>query len=214
MDVLGVGDLFGGLLAGAGVGAIIFGFAFKDIGENFLAGILMAFNQPFDTGDIIEVDGHKGVVRDLDMRTVHIRNAEGKDIYLPNSLILKSTLINYTKDGSIRLSFDIGIAPEENIEQIRTIVLSYIDSSDLILKNPKPNVLVNGLGEFTVDLTVLFWVDILVDPAAADETLGHTIRSLVIKDVKELLENANVSMPSQVLEHKMYRSENFRMENP
>ncbi|NNK80391.1 MAG: mechanosensitive ion channel, partial [Flavobacteriales bacterium] len=119
LDIVGYGSILSGILAGAGIGAIIIGFAFKDIGENFLAGILLAFNRPFSTGDIIEVEGHKGTVRDLTLRAVHIRNAEGKDFYIPTSSILKNTLINYTRDGMLRLDFFIGISPEDDIETVR-----------------------------------------------------------------------------------------------
>lgn len=206
--------ILGGLAAGAGVSAIIIGFAFKDIGENFLAGILMAFNQPFSIGDIIEIEGNKGTVKDLNLRSVHLRNAEGKDIYVPNSMIVKSTLVNYTKDGALRMSFGIGIAPEDNLEKARTVILDYLNTNTKILKTPKPNVVVSELGEFTVDLLVLFWVDLLDNPLAADMNLGHTVRSNVIKDIKAILDEAGISMPSQVLEHKMYRQETLHIGNP
>ena len=204
LNLIGLGGIASGVIAGAGISAIIFGFAFKDIGENFLAGILLAFNRPFEIGNIIEVDGQKGTVKGLDLRTTHIRNVAGKDIYFPNSMLLKSTVINYTKDGNIRLSFFIGIAPECDIHNTRHLILDYIDKSDVILKNPKPNVIVEELGEFTTNLQVLFWVDVLNASTLPDEYLGHTVRSKVIADVKEILDKNDIAMPSQVLEHKMY----------
>jgi small-conductance mechanosensitive channel len=205
LNIVGFGDIASSLIAGAGIGAIIFGFAFKDIGENFLAGIILALKRPFEVGDIIEVDGYKGNVQNLDLRITHLRNVEGKDIYIPNSSIIKNTLINYTKDGNLRVNFIIGIAPECEISTTRSLILDYLEQNNLILKAPKPNVIVQELGEYTTDLQVLFWVDILANKKLPDSYLGHNIRSKVITDVKEILDKNKIEMPSQVIEHKMYR---------
>ncbi|MDX1684499.1 MAG: mechanosensitive ion channel family protein [Saprospiraceae bacterium] len=210
LNLLGFGGIASGLIAGAGISAIVFGFAFKDIGENFLSGIILAFKRPFEIGDIIEVDGFKGTVKDLDVRMTHLRNVEGKDIYIPNSAILKNSLINYTKDGYLRVSFVVGVAPESELEEVRSIILAYLTKNELILKSPEPKVLISELGEFTVDLQVFFWVDILVTKSLPDAYLGDNIRSKVIGDVKRLLDENNIEMPSQILEHKMYRDHSLR----
>lgn len=209
LNIVGFGSIASSLIAGAGISAIIFGFAFKDIGENFLAGIILALKRPFEIGDIIEVEGHKGTVKDLDLRVTHLRNVEGKDIYIPNSSIIKNTLINYTKDGNLRVSFMIGIAPECNIPQTRSLIIDYLELNKQILKTPLPNVIVQELGEFTTDLQVLFWVDILANKKLPDNYLGHNIRSKVITDIKNILDENNIEMPSQVIEHKMYRENKF-----
>ena len=209
LNIVGFGGIASSLIAGAGISAIIFGFAFKDIGENFLAGIILALKRPFEIGDIIEVEGHKGNVVDLDLRMTHLRNVEGKDIYIPNSTIIKNTLINYTKDGYLRVNFMIGVAPESNINKTRTLIINYLAQNKQILKTPMSNVIVLELGEFTTDLQVLFWVDILANKKLPDSYLGHNIRSKVITDIKEILDANNIEMPSQVIEHKMYRENKF-----
>ena len=209
LNIVGFGGIASSLIAGAGISAIIFGFAFKDIGENFLAGIILALKRPFEIGDIIEVEGYKGNVKDLDLRVTHLRNVEGKDIYIPNSSIIKNTLINYTKDGNLRVNFMIGIAPECNINQTRSLIIEYLEKNKQILKTPGPNVIVLELGEFTTDLQVLFWVDILANKKLPDSYLRHNIRSKAITDIKEILDDNNIEMPSQVIEHKMYRENKF-----
>ncbi len=213
LNIVGFGGIASSLVAGAGISAIIFGFAFKDIGENFLSGIILALKRPFEIGDIIEIDGQKGTVEDLDLRITHLRNVEGKDIYIPNSAILKNTLINYTKDGNLRVSFMIGIAPECSIDQTRNLIIEYLSQNKQILKKPGPNVIVQQLGEFTTDLQVLFWVDILANKKLPDSYLGHNIRSKVITDIKAILDANDIEMPSQVLEHKMYRENNIRVQS-
>ena len=177
LSVIGFSGLASTIFAGAGVSAIVFGFAFKDIGENFLAGIILALKRPFEIGDIIEIQGEKGTVKNLDLRSTHMRNVEGKDIYIPNSSIIKNTLANYTKDGFLRINFMIGIAPECDIEKTRILILDYLKTNKNILKKPEHNVVVQGLGEFTTDIQVFFWIDILAIKNLPDEYLGHNIRS-------------------------------------
>jgi len=205
LNIIGFGGIAGSLMAGAGVGAIVFGFAFKDIGENFLSGFILAIKRPFEIGDIIEIGGYKGSVQDLDLRITHLRNAEGKDIFIPNASIIKNTLINYTKNGHLRVNFMIGIAPECDIEFTRSLIKTYLGKNAQILQLPKPNVVVQELGEYTTDLQVLFWVDLLSTKKLPDSYLGHNIRSKVITDIKDILDKNNIEMPSQVVEHKMYR---------
>jgi len=205
LNTFGFSGVAGTIFAGAGVSAIVIGFAFKDIGENFLSGIILALKRPFEIGDIIEVQGEKGTVKSLDLRSTHLRNSEGKDIYIPNSSIIKNTLTNYTKDGFLRINFMLGIAPECDIEQTRNLVLDYLKNQTPILKTPVPTVMVSELGEFTTNIQVYFWIDILTNKKLPDEYLGHNIRSKAITDVKRILDSNNVEMPSQVIEHKMYR---------
>ncbi len=205
LNFLGFTNIATTIFAGAGVSAIVIGFAFKDIGENFLSGIILAIKRPFEVGDIIEIQGDKGTVKNLDIRLTHIRNPEGKDIYIPNSTILKNTLTNYTKDGLLRINFMIGIAPECDIEITRKLILEYLKINKNILKTPDSNVFVKELGEYTTDIQVFFWINILAVQNLPDEYLGHNIRSKVITDIKVILDQNDIEMPSQVLEHKMYR---------
>lgn len=214
LNIVGFSGIAGSLMAGAGVGAIVFGFAFKDIGENFLAGFILALKRPFEIGDIIEVGAFKGNVMDLDLRITHLRSAEGKDIYIPNASIIKNTLINYTTDDILRLDFMIGIAPECDIELTRHLILDYLKKNTHILKTPKPNVLVSELGEFTTDLKVLFWIDLLANKKLPDSYLGHSVRSKAIADIKKILDKNNIEMPSQVVEHKMYRDHQLHIKKP
>ena len=188
LNIIGFTGIASTVFAGAGVSAIVFGFAFKDIGENFLSGIILALKRPFEVGDIIEINGAKGTVQDLDLRTTHLRNIEGKDIFIPNSSIIKNPLINYTKDGFLRMNFMIGIPTEYDIEKTRKLILDYLDTNTTILKTPGYSVVVQELGKLTTDIQVLFWVDILTSENLPDNYLGHSIRSKIITDVKQILD--------------------------
>ena len=207
-DLMGFGGVASGIVAGAGISAIIIGFAFKDIAENFLAGMLLASTRPFKVGDIIQSDSFKGPVKKLDMRVTHIRTADGRDIYVPNSMIVKNVLINYTKDGLLRQEFIVGIDTEDDVSKARDLVLAYFDKQKDVLKTPRPNLAVDEIGVSSVNVKVLFWVDVLkVNRTIETESdTGELVKSRVMREIQELLLANGFSLPSVVIEHKMYRS--------
>ncbi len=204
LQVLGFGYFAASLLTGAGISAIVIGFALKDIAENFLAGILLAINRPFNIGDIIEIDKFKGTIRNLELRTTHIRTVDGRDIYIPNADLIKTSLVNYTRDGLLRLDFGVGLATETDIEAARRLILEHLAEADKVLQNPKPNVIVENLGINTVDVRVLFWIDILKSKTDMPDTLGDPIRSRMIREIKDLLLANKFNLPANIVEHKMY----------
>ena len=92
--IVGLAKLAASALGGLGLGAIIVGFAFKDIAENLLAGVMMAFKRPFKVGDVIETQGIIGSVVVMNIRETHVKTFDGKDVYIPNGQILKNPLFN------------------------------------------------------------------------------------------------------------------------
>lgn len=204
LHIMGFGNIANSLVAGAGISAIIIGFAFKDIAENFLAGLLLLVSRPFEIGNIIEVGGAKGTVKGLDLRTTHLRNVEGKDIFIPNSMIIKNLVINFTKDGLLRMDFMIGLDVPTDIAAAKKLIMEYLQKQAEVLKHPESNVLVEKIGEFTVNVKVLFWIDVFKNKNIPPAYLGATIRSRIIQEVKDLLLTNGYNLPSQILEHKLY----------
>lgn len=198
--IVGLGGLAGGLVAGAGLSAIIIGFAFKDIGENFLAGIILAFSRPYDIGDTVESGNVKGTVKALDLRNTHIKTFDGKDVYVPNSMIIKNPLINYTRDGFIREEFVVGIDYDDDIDKAKKIIVDSISNIEGVLGREKlPFVIVEDLGTSTVNLKVFFWVDTFDYKKSMLD-----IKTDVINATKKSLINNNILMPADILELKIY----------
>lgn len=164
LDIIGLSGVAGGLLAGGGITAVVLGFAFREIGENFLAGFFLAFSRPFNLGDLIQSEGLEGTVRDVSLRSTHIRTADGRDIFIPSSQIFKNPLVNYTRDGLRRHNFKIGIAYSEDTDVVCALLKKTILDSGLVLHKPEPFV---GINEFTpnyVELIVRIWVDAFDPP--------------------------------------------------
>lgn len=208
LHVLGFGGIAGSVLAGAGVSAIIIGFAFKDIAENFLAGVLLAINRPFRLNDIIEIENYKGTVKSLDLRTTHIRMIDGRDTYIPNALIVKNILTNYTKDGLIRLDFILGIKLEDDYNKARTLVLEKLLSMNElgVLEKPAPMTSIDQVGVNSIDIKVYFWMNAFHDKKYQPVLKGELLKSRVIREITTYLIELGYSFPANVLEHKMFEA--------
>lgn len=156
-DYLGAENLAAGLLAGGGATAIILGFAFREVGENFLAGIFLVFSRPFRVGDLIQSgDLPEGLVRAVDLRNTHIRSGDGRDIYIPNAHIFNTPLVNYTRDGLRRPTFTVGVDYRDPLDAVRAAILDAVSAVDGVLEAPPPQV---NIAEFAAAYAVLeVWV--------------------------------------------------------
>lgn len=198
---LGGGKVLTGLLAGAGFISIIIGIAFKDIAENFLAGILLAFSRPFSVGDLIETEGTVGRVMMLNLRNTHLRTGEGRDVFVPNSMLINRVLINYTRDGLIRHNFILGIDNDENIGKAMQTAMATLQENRMIEQKGelKPFLLIERFGESTIDLKIYFWTN-----SKAIETSSAQVKSRVMQSLYEAFKGANISMPGNITEWKKY----------
>lgn len=199
---IGLTEAAGGMLAGAGVGALILGFAFKDIGENFIAGFLLAISRPFGTGDVIQVDSFTGTVKELKFRVTHIRTFDGRDIYIPNATMVKNALINFTRDGLLRQDFIIGLDYEDDIAAAIKSTLNQLSHLPNIVKTPdlEPFVIINKFNVSTIDLQIHFWLN-------TKDFLGSgtVLKSQVMHEVLKRLKSDGFNMPADIVELKIYQ---------
>lgn len=203
--LLGLNSFTNKLLAGAGLLTFVIGFALKDIGENFLAGIILAFKSPFRLDDIIEVNGIIGHVKDISIRETLVKTPDGKDVFIPNSIILKSPLYNFTLDGFLRYEFTIGIAYENDPTTAIQVIMKTVKNREGILAGDKePTVAIQELGTNTININVRFWIDTF---ASTKRSLHNTFRSQVINDVVAALQSKGFSLPSNIVEIKNYNTE-------
>ncbi len=206
LNILGLGNIVSSLLAGAGISAIIVGFAFKDIAENFLAGILLTIHRPFSIGDVIEVDDYKGPVKAVDMRSTHIRLSDGRDIWIPNSMLVKGVLTNYTRDGLLRQEFVIGFDQFDEIGKAQKLVIDFLTEQPEVLRTPLPGFIIEEIGVSSVNVKIMFWVDVLKKQSTEGPiAFAMSVKSKMIWQIKDLLLSNGFNLPSTIVEHKMYK---------
>ncbi|WP_400073498.1 mechanosensitive ion channel family protein [Zobellia russellii] len=204
LEASGLGAIATGILTAAGASAVVLGFAFKDIGQNFIAGIIMAFSRPFDVDDTVQIDDNFGKVKALEFRYTKLKTFDGKDVYIPNSDVLTKPVTNYTEDGFFRWDFNIGIAYEDNIEGAKETVLKALRKEPNVIEDKEHEnfVIEDELATSTVNLKVFFWVDTKDFRRMALITKGN-----VVRNVKEELELAGFYMPADIQEIKLYGGE-------
>ncbi len=202
LNQIGLGGAAGGLLAGAGVSAIVIGFAFKDIGENFLAGFFLAFGRPFGIGDIIEVDGLKGTVVALHFRNTHIRTFDGKDIFLPNASLIKNALINYTRDGLLRHDFVVGLDYGDDVIAASQLIQNILLDEKRIEQKEglKPFLILDEFGTSTVNIRIYYWINYESYTGSIPELKTELMNNVVVALAKE-----GYSMPADIIELKIYQ---------
>lgn len=201
LNALGLEGIAGGILAGAGMGAVILGFAFKELGENFLAGILLVFDRPFSMGDTITVNDNIGVVKEMNFRTTKLKTFDGKDVYIPNSDIITNTVYNHTEDGFLRQSFLIGIDYENDVDLAVEVITHTVNNHPAILTDEKTQVLINDFGTNTINLEVRFWTK------TKDYKVGAAqIKFDVMRDVQRVLVANEFGLPANIQEVKLYNN--------
>lgn len=202
LDLIGFQNITTKILAGAGILTFIIGFAFKDIGENFLAGILLAFKSPFKENDLIESKDVIGYVKELRIRETVIKTTDGKDVFVPNSQIINSPLINYTIDGFLRNEFLLGLDYSSDLSKaIQVIIESVSKTEGVLLDEKKPTVIIDEFAASTINLRVLFWLDTF---KSSSKSYHLAIRTEVMKNVLQTLTENEFSLPSNIVEVKQY----------
>lgn len=202
LHIVGLSAVAVGLLSTAGVGAFIIGFAFKDLGENFLAGVMLAFNRPFKVGDAVQLDGIEGSVVGLNLRNTQIKTFDGKDVFIPNANIIKKPVINYTIDGFLRLDFTVGLDYDTDANTAIQIVLETLKQIPGVLQERKaPTVFISEPATSTLNLTIYFWMD-----TYDQEISGLLLKSEAINQVLIALKKAGYYMPGDILELKNYNN--------
>lgn len=202
LQTAGLSGIAGAILATAGASAVVIGFAFKDIAENFIAGVILAFNRPFNVDETIQIDNTFGKVKDMAFRYTRIKTFDGRDIYIPNADVLKKPVINYTGSGFYRMEFSVGIAYESSIDKAMTIIQDCMDNADFLVQDQEHQnfVIEDNLSASSVDLKVLFWVE------TADYRKGSLqIRGKMIRMIKEKMEEAEIYLPCPIMEIKNYQ---------
>jgi small conductance mechanosensitive channel len=161
-----------------------------------LAGIILAFKSPFRVDDLIEINKIEGFVKDISISVTLIKTPDGKDVFLPNSIILKNPLFNYTIDGFLRYEFMIGIAYENNPTEAIRLILETVNKVEGVLKGDKmPAIMINELAANTINIRVMFWVDTF---KTTKRSVHHSIRSKVMNDVVASLIAKGFILPASV----------------
>ncbi len=176
------------LFSALGLGGVAIGFAFKDIFQNLLAGILLLIRQPFRTGDEISAGPFTGVVESIETRATYIRTYDGQRIIVPNSVVYTQPVTVITAYDLLRSEYDVGIGYGDDISTARTVALQAVTGVEGVLAEPPPDVLLWDLAGSSKNLRVRWWTR----PQRANVV---QVRDRVLQAVAEALSKAGIDLP-------------------
>lgn len=181
-----------------GISSVAIGFAFRDILQNFLAGILLLLREPFRVGDQIEYASFQGTVEEIETNATVIRTYDGRRVVIPNGELLTTAVTVNTGYPTRRLQYDIGIGYGDDIDRAKQLMLDAISGIDGILKDPAPDAIVSDLAASTVNIRLRWWI---APPSRAD---AFDARDRVLTAVKNKLVENGIDLPfptQQILFH-------------
>jgi len=191
----------GQLMSALGIGSVAIGFAFKDIFQNLLSGILILLSEPFRIGDDIIVNGLEGTVEDIQIRATYLRSPDGRRILIPNATVYTSSITVNTAYPRLRCNFDVGISYEDDAQKAKELILNILNNQRTILSQPAFSVNVSALSDFSVRLSVFWWID------TKETNIGASV-SEVQEQVIKAFDEHGISIPYPVQEVKVYRGDN------
>jgi len=147
------------LLAGVGILGLALGFAFQDIAENFIAGILLSIRRPFTDGDLVETNGFFGRIEDVDLRATHLRTPQGQLVRIPNGDVYGGAITNFSQADRRRVDLECGVSYGDDMERAAEVALAAMDG--VAGRDPQwdPSLFYTEFGGSSINFVVQFWLE-------------------------------------------------------
>ncbi len=176
------------ILAALGLGSIAIGFAFKDIFENFLAGILILFREPFQLEDFIECQQLEGKVEEITIRDTHIRQTDGQRVVIPNSILFKNPVTVRTDQDIRRVTINCGVAYGEDVDKARQVIHQALQGLETVHPDKDIQIFAQAFGSSSIDFEVTWWT------GSRPVDLRKS-KDKVVAAIKRALDEANIEIP-------------------
>ena len=179
----------GSALATLGLGSVAIGFAFKDTFENFLAGILILFREPFKIGDFIEVDGREGKIENITIRDSRVRQTDGQLVVMPNHELFSKPVVVRTSQDLRRTTIICGVAYDEDVDEARGVIEQAVRNVDTVRNDVRDvQVFAQAFGASSIDFEVTWWT-------GSTPLDIRRSRDQVVAAVKRALDDAGIEIP-------------------
>lgn len=183
----------GDLVQLLGISGVAIGFAFRDILQNFLAGILILLTEPFQIEDQIVFKDFEGTVENIQTRATIIRTYDGRRIVIPNAELFTNSVTVNTAFEKRRNEYDVGIGYGDDIDRAKQLILEALYSVDGVLHDPAPDALVMELAESTVNIRARWWIK----PPRRADTLDSRDQVLIAIKNKLVANGIDLPFPTQ-----------------
>lgn len=176
------------MLSVLGLGSVAIGFAFKDVFENFIAGMLILLREPFELGDFIECEDAEGFVEEITIRDTRLRQSDGQNIVLPNAMLFKNPVTVRTSGDLRRVEIDCGVGYDEDVDEARAVIQKAVESVESVDDKKPVQVFAKAFGASSIDFQVAWWT-------ASDPLSVRRSRDKVVESIKSALDDAGIEIP-------------------
>jgi small conductance mechanosensitive channel len=142
-----------------GAASLAVGMALSGNLQNFAGGVVILIFKPFKVGDVIEAQGHLGVVSQIQIFSTILKTPDNKTIIIPNGGLSTNSMVNYSTEEQRRVDWTFGVGYGDKTDQVRETLMKLIDADSRILKSPEPFIAVSELADSSVNFTVRVWVN-------------------------------------------------------
>jgi small conductance mechanosensitive channel len=177
----------GNLIGTLGIGGVAIGFAFKDIFENFLAGILILVTRPFRIGDQIIYGSYEGIVEQIHTRATYLRTYDGRRVVIPNAQLFTNSVTVNTAFSTRRLEYDFRVGTWSDADRAHTILTRVLEEAEDVLPDPKADVVITAFDGLTTTLRARWWSN----SSVSDVLLAQ---NRVLEAARSALTRANIGL--------------------
>ncbi|MBC7863167.1 MAG: mechanosensitive ion channel [Bacteroidia bacterium] len=143
-----------------GAAGLAVGLALQGSLSNFAGGTLILFFKPFKVGDVVEIGNYSGEVKEIQIFNTILVTAEHKTVFIPNGSLANGVIVNFSTRGDIRAEIQIKVSAEHNVEKIRAIIFSILESDERILKDPEPQILISSFANDNLTYVIRFFTSV------------------------------------------------------
>jgi len=175
-------------LAGLGILGFTVGFAMQEIMQNFVAGVILLIQQPFEVEDVIETDQFIGTILAINIRTTEMKTLDGRIVIIPNAAILSNPITNYTRAEFRRVELAVGVSYDADPTEVRHSVTKAIKNVPGFVDEPAPTVVFHTFGGSSIDLSAYFWINM-------SQSTPLLAKDAAIELVKAALDKKGIEIP-------------------
>jgi small-conductance mechanosensitive channel len=183
-----LGVPLGPLVGALGIAGLALAFAFQDILENVIAGLLMIMRRPIAIGDEVATNDFEGVVKDITLRAVELTTLDGRTVLIPNAMVWKNPVVNITTTPERRTTLEIGVSYDSDLDEVKALLERIVPDVDGVQSHPAPKAMVHQFGASSIDFAINYW-------HTSDTATLWTVRDEVARRVKRAFDDAGIEIP-------------------
>ncbi len=189
LGILGLDKTVTSLLAGAGILGLALGFAFQDLGANFISGIYLAIRHTFKVGELIESNSYFGTVTRINLRSTELRTPQGQLVLIPNKEVFENPIKNFSLTGHRRIDLKVGVSYGDDLAKVRRVTMQAVEGVPGREPDRPVEFFYEEYGDSSINFTVRFWIPF------RKQTDYLQARSEAIERIKKAYDQEDITIP-------------------